>query len=253
MLQGNKNVHMNSADYDQPGIICTTAVGQYAVATPFVYSNSNVAVAGKLVGYQMAIWATGKTLDTSGTVYRLRTPENIRINGNNIYADTDIFNNPEVHSAPVQKGQRYVTNFVTRNSQHDDSYVPNTIIRGDATDGGAWDTGFYIAGIPKGYSFDYEIRGFYEYSSHGGNIGQATYSPVYSAGAARVETANAQLMATPSTVTEAGYWQQAGRVIREHVAPAVVDRVLEKLPGVAAGAAAALSRGRGTSLRITEL
>lgn len=209
--------------------------GVQPVATTFAY-NSAVPTPAKIVALQLRLVPNGKLLDTAGTIYRLVAPENIRLGD---LSEANIANNPEIAWTPLKHSAPYINNWTVRNSTVDDSFLAYGTVSGTAIR--SWNLGFYISGATPGYSYTIEIRGFYEYPANAGaGISGATYSPVYSNSASKVETLNSQLMSSPSTVDLAGYWAAAKRILITDVAPQVVAGLSARLPTLAAGVASAV-------------
>jgi hypothetical protein len=138
----------------------------------------------KLVGFGLKVQFIGKPLECSGTITKLRSPDNfprgITLDAANIFGD------PRNSTESVRVGKTYYATWAPYSSS-DHTYA--TSLPPTRTSNPDWRLGFYVQGAQVKMPFSYELVGYYEAQSSTEYAGMQIPSNLYKDTGARVSSA----------------------------------------------------------------
>lgn len=197
-------------------------VGSYTINSPYLSAEVNTY---KVVGYGMRIWYTGRPLDCSGNIYRLRYRENTDQNAS--VAIGTIEASRYVKMSGLRVGETYYTTYVPSDTE---STGYSNLGPSPAPAAPIYDIGFLITGCTPGVSFAYEICGFYEVQSDDvRTAASAVMSPQFSPTANAINSAVVQADASTMNFVYKASIRQAGKMLDERLGPLIGDHNASEL------------------------
>lgn len=138
----------------------------------------------KLIGFGLKVRYIGKPLNCSGTITRLRSPDNAP-RGITVIEE-DIFGDPRNTTETLRVGKTYFAAFAPYSSNDHEFKQLQDPAHSTTPD---WTMGFYISGSAELSQFSYEVVGFYEAQSVTKYASLQTPSPLYKDSGSRVAAA----------------------------------------------------------------